>query len=115
MGPLAGWANNIWVEFNTRVAAIGPENCANCGQGFPDFPPPKSLLSSAGDIISGTPALSQYTRSGGHVRLVRALARLYGPLLQQELDPLSNVVRSCRLLSAHERSNWGSVGGFVNR
>ncbi len=34
---------------------------------------------------------NQYTRSGGHMRLVKVLAKHYSPLFGRELDPLTEV------------------------
>lgn len=84
--------DNVWVEF-TRLAV--DTKSLNLGQGFPDFPPPKHVtehllaVGSSSDV-----SLQQYTRSFGHLRLVKALAKLYSILHGHSIDPLNEVLVS---------------------
>lgn len=64
---------SVWVEF----VELGLKNKPlNLGQGFPDFAAPQFLLESLRNA-SQQVAISQYTRSFGHPRLVRALVEYY--------------------------------------
>ncbi|KAG8141957.1 putative Kynurenine--oxoglutarate transaminase 1 protein, partial [Naja naja] len=77
---LGGW--KAW----TRISV-------NLGQGFPNFSPPDFVKKAYVEAISGeNTMLHQYTQAFGHPRLVEILARFFGKLLQQDLDPLKNVM-----------------------
>ena len=86
----------------TRVQSFGPtvfaeytalaieHDAVNLGQGFPNFPAPDFIKQAAQAAIAAD--LNQYTRYGGHMRLVNALAHFYSPIFQRELDPATNVL-----------------------
>ncbi|XP_074871758.1 kynurenine--oxoglutarate transaminase 1-like [Carettochelys insculpta] len=68
------------------MAATYP--CVNLGKGFPDLPPPDFVKEAFVKTVSGENfMLHQYTWAFGHPALVMILARFYGKLLGQELDP----------------------------
>ena len=62
----------------------------NLGQGFPDFPAPNFVIEAARTALSS--GYNQYARSAGHPRLVNALAAVYSPVFDRELDPLTQIV-----------------------
>ena len=62
----------------------------NLGQGFPDFPAPDFVIEAARTALSS--GYNQYARSAGHPRLVNALAAVYSPVFDRELDPLTQIV-----------------------
>nr|XP_048678451.1 kynurenine--oxoglutarate transaminase 1 isoform X3 [Caretta caretta] len=87
---LEGVDKNIWVEI-VKLAATYPN--VNLGQGFPDFSPPDFVKEAFVKAVSGENImLHQYTRAFGHPALVTNLARFFGKLLGQELDPMTNVL-----------------------
>ncbi|XP_014375778.1 kynurenine--oxoglutarate transaminase 1 isoform X1 [Alligator sinensis] len=87
---LEGLDKNVWVEF-VKLAATYPT--VNLGQGFPDFSPPDFVKEAFVKAVSGENAmLHQYTRVFGHPALVTILARFFGKLLGQDIDPLTNVM-----------------------
>lgn len=77
----------VFAEFTALALDTG---AINLGQGFPNFPAPDFIKEAAQKAIAHD--LNQYTRSGGHVRLVEALSAFYGPLLGRTLDPMTEVV-----------------------
>ncbi|MEE6505595.1 hypothetical protein FKM82_005572 [Ascaphus truei] len=89
---LEGVDENVWVEF-VSLAAL--HKTVNLGQGFPDFSPPSFVTEAFSRAITEERTLlNQYTRAFGHPPLVKVIARLFGQLLGQELDPLNNVLVS---------------------
>uniref|UniRef100_A0A6I8R8D4 Kynurenine aminotransferase 1 n=1 Tax=Xenopus tropicalis TaxID=8364 RepID=A0A6I8R8D4_XENTR len=88
---LKGVDENIWVDLVSLAAQYKP---VNLGQGFPDFPPPAFVREAFARAVTEEPLLNQYTRAFGHPLLVQNLARLFGQLLGQDLDPFSNVLVS---------------------
>ncbi|NXC45518.1 KAT1 transaminase, partial [Penelope pileata] len=87
---LEGVDKNLWVEY-VKLAATYAK--VNLGQGFPDFPPPDFLKEAFTRVVRGEDhTVHQYTRAFGHPPLVKMLAQLYGKLLGQDLDPMSNVM-----------------------
>ncbi|CAH2316310.1 kynurenine--oxoglutarate transaminase 1 isoform X1 [Pelobates cultripes] len=89
---LEGVDENIWVELVTLAAQY---KTVNLGQGFPDFNPPRFVREAFAKAITEEHGLlNQYTRAFGHPPLVKVLARLFGQLLGQDLDPLTNVLVS---------------------
>ncbi len=77
----------VFAEFTALALETG---AINLGQGFPNFPAPDFIKEAARKAIAND--LNQYTRSGGHGRLVEALSAFYGPLLGRDLDPMTEVV-----------------------
>jgi aspartate/methionine/tyrosine aminotransferase len=77
----------VFAEFTALAIQTG---AVNLGQGFPNFAAPAFVKDAAQAAIAAD--LNQYARSGGHPRLVQALAALYSPLFGRELDPLTEVV-----------------------
>lgn len=65
-------------------------DAVNLGQGFPNFAAPTFVKEAAQQAIAAD--LNQYTRYGGHLRLVQALSQVYSPLFQRELDPMDEIV-----------------------
>ncbi|CAG2167135.1 unnamed protein product, partial [Oppiella nova] len=59
----------------------------NLGMGMPDFnAQPQSIMDAMSDIVAnGQPSLHQYTKSPGHPRLVKVLARLYSKLIDTDI------------------------------
>lgn len=78
-------------NFRTEFTPLAQKyNAVNLGQGFPDFSAPQFLIEAAQKAIGE--GVNQYTRAQGHLRLVKALAKYYGPLLNREIDPMTEVV-----------------------
>ncbi|XP_053138481.1 kynurenine--oxoglutarate transaminase 1 isoform X2 [Hemicordylus capensis] len=87
---LEGMDKNIWVEFVKLAATYGT---VNLGQGFPNYPPPDFAKEAFVEAVGGEDtSLHQYTRAFGHPPLVKILARFFGKLLGQDLDPMTNVL-----------------------
>eukprot|EP01118_Nematostelium_gracile_P013147 TRINITY_DN4933_c0_g1_i1.p1 TRINITY_DN4933_c0_g1~~TRINITY_DN4933_c0_g1_i1.p1 ORF type:complete len:440 (+),score=105.81 TRINITY_DN4933_c0_g1_i1:29-1348(+) len=78
---------SVWTEFTPLAVKHG---AVNLGQGFPDFEGSQVVLKAAQEAIKGN--LNQYSRAQGHLRLVSALAKHYGPLIKRELDPMTNFI-----------------------
>ena len=76
--------------FAEYTALAIEHNAVNLGQGFPNFPAPDFVKKAAQDAIGAD--LNQYTRSAGHLRLVKALAKVYSPLFNRDLNPLTEIV-----------------------
>ncbi len=76
--------------FAEYTALAIKHNAVNLGQGFPNFAAPGFVKEAAQAAIAAD--MNQYTRSGGHLRLVHALAEVYGPLFQRRLDPATEIV-----------------------
>jgi aspartate/methionine/tyrosine aminotransferase len=81
-----GFGTTVFAEFTVLA---NQHNAVNLGQGFPNFAAPDFIKDAAQQAIGRD--LNQYARSQGHPRLVNALARLYGPLLGRELDPMREI------------------------
>ncbi|CAD5113754.1 DgyrCDS2920 [Dimorphilus gyrociliatus] len=81
---IKGTEKNVWVEFTELVSQ---ENPVDLGRGFPDFNPPvhvkNALITAATD---DSPFIHQYARVKGHKRLVTALAELYSPIINHNID-----------------------------
>ncbi|XP_078282201.1 kynurenine--oxoglutarate transaminase 3-like isoform X3 [Rhinoraja longicauda] len=84
---IEGLDKNVWVEF-TQLAA--DYSVVNLGQGFPDFSPPNFVKEAYTKAING--GLNQYTRAFGHPPLVKILAKLFGKLMSQDIDPFNEVL-----------------------
>lgn len=81
---------SIWVEFGQLATE---HKALNLGQGFPDFSPPEYIKQAMVDsVMSNNVFLNQYTRSYGHPRLVNALAKVYSPLLERQVDPMNEIL-----------------------
>ena len=80
----------VWSEFG-RLAAEDP-GIANLGQGFPDWLPPKFAVDSLVEAaLDSAESPHQYTRTAGHPKLVRQLARRYGSHLGRTIDAMNEV------------------------
>ncbi|XP_041049499.1 kynurenine--oxoglutarate transaminase 1-like isoform X5 [Carcharodon carcharias] len=84
---IEGLDKNIWIEF-TQLTANHP--VVNLGQGFPDFSPPNFVKEAFTRAINSD--LNQYTRAFGHPPLVKILAKFFGKLLGQDIDPFTEVL-----------------------
>ncbi|OXA51497.1 kynurenine--oxoglutarate transaminase 3 [Folsomia candida] len=86
-----GLEKNVWVEFIELNAQLKP---LNLGQGFPDFMPAESVVKELARACEqeAEPLLHQYTRSMGHPRLVKALAKLYSRLIGKDINPNTEVL-----------------------
>ncbi|XP_038637834.1 kynurenine--oxoglutarate transaminase 1-like isoform X1 [Scyliorhinus canicula] len=84
---IEGLDKNVWVEFTNLVAG---HPVVNLGQGFPDFSPPNFIKEAFTRAINNGP--NQYTRGFGHPPLVKILAKFFGKLLGQDIDPFSEVL-----------------------
>lgn len=97
--------DSIWVEF---VGLTNKHEALNLGQGFPNFFPPMHVienLSQTGDKY----LLNQYTRGPGHPPLVQALAQMYNPLLNREINAMSEVIVTVGAYGALFAAIMGSV------
>lgn len=113
---VAGIGNNVFAEISQLAARHG---AVNLGQGFPSFHTPECVVlvclvaglvcfhSMSDHQLCGHLSRSfvkqaaidaihanhnQYTRPGGQLDYVRVLADMYTPLLERELDPMTNIV-----------------------
>ncbi len=77
----------VFAEFSALALQ---HSAVNLGQGFPNFPAPDFVKAAAQQAIGAD--LNQYARSGGHLRLVKALSNVYSPLFARELNPLTEIV-----------------------
>lgn len=84
---VSSFGATVFAEFTALANETG---AINLGQGFPNFAAPDFIKAAAQRAIAQD--LNQYTRSGGHNRLVQVLADCYGPLLGRTLDPMSEVL-----------------------
>ncbi|XP_053601198.1 kynurenine aminotransferase-like [Plodia interpunctella] len=82
---------SVWIEYNEFITEVKPK--LNLGQGLPDYHcpshVPKALAEAA---LSENPLMNQYTRGFGHPRLVQSLAKLYSPLINREINPMSEII-----------------------
>lgn len=81
------FGTTVFAEFTALALETG---AINLGQGFPNFAAPDFIKAAAGKAIDDD--LNQYTRSGGHPRLVQALSDMYSPLFGRTLDPMTEVI-----------------------
>jgi kynurenine--oxoglutarate transaminase/cysteine-S-conjugate beta-lyase/glutamine--phenylpyruvate transaminase len=79
----------VWHEFTLLAQKHG---AVNLGQGFPDWPCPPFLKEALKRAVDADH--NQYTRSGGHLRLVQELASRYSSKLGRAIDPLTEVTTS---------------------
>eukprot|EP01112_Ceratiomyxa_fruticulosa_P021078 TRINITY_DN7335_c0_g1_i1.p1 TRINITY_DN7335_c0_g1~~TRINITY_DN7335_c0_g1_i1.p1 ORF type:complete len:485 (-),score=96.92 TRINITY_DN7335_c0_g1_i1:157-1449(-) len=84
---VASFGATVWHEFSPLAVK---HNAINLGQGFPDWDGPDFVLKAAHEAVDSN--LNQYTRSGGHPRLVNAISKLYSPLFGRTINPMEEVV-----------------------
>lgn len=93
----AKYGPTVWAEF-TRLAQV--HKAVNLGQGFPVLervhhnPDLGRAIAAAATTTDGEAAVTmfQYARAQGHLRLTRAISKLYEPLLDHSVDPMTDVV-----------------------
>ena len=100
-----GFGESVFAEFTALALETG---AINLGQGFPNFAAPDFIKQAAQDAIAAD--LNQYTRSGGHPRLVEALSQVYSPIYGRALDPMTEIVTT---VGATE-GIYATVQGLVN-
>ncbi|KAL3288661.1 hypothetical protein HHI36_003094 [Cryptolaemus montrouzieri] len=85
-----GFSTNIWNEITNLINQYKP---LNLGMGFPDFPPPKDVTRVLSEVATDENfLLHQYSRQFGHLRLVNALAKFYGMLIERDLNPHKEIL-----------------------
>lgn len=81
---------NVWAEFTGLARQY---DAVNMGQGFPNYQSIPYINEECRKMLSEENwQFHQYTRSGGHPKLVSAIAKLYGKLLKREINPLTEVL-----------------------
>jgi DNA-binding transcriptional MocR family regulator len=85
------FGTTVWAEFTPLAVA---HKAVNLGQGFPDYTPQEGHFSF---IVEATQEalknnVLQYTRTMGHLRLVKALANHFSPLYGRNLDPMTEII-----------------------
>ncbi|CAG2117819.1 unnamed protein product, partial [Medioppia subpectinata] len=80
----AGLDTRFWADI-VHMAEVN--KAINLGMGMPDFnAQPQSIMDAMCDVlVDGHYSLHQYTKSPGHPRLVKVLAKLYSHLLNNEV------------------------------
>jgi aspartate/methionine/tyrosine aminotransferase len=87
---LASRIADAGVSIFTEMSTLAREHRAvNLGQGYPDFAGPDWVKEAAVSAIQGD--INQYAQGQGSVRLRQQLARVYGPRLNRDLDPETQV------------------------
>ncbi|XP_053474570.1 kynurenine--oxoglutarate transaminase 1-like isoform X1 [Ictalurus furcatus] len=79
----------IWSELFQLTAEY---KAVNLGQGFPDLPPASFVQEALFNAVNGGFHMHQYTRSLGHPPLVKILAKFFGRVLGQEIDPMKDIL-----------------------
>ncbi|ESO96161.1 hypothetical protein LOTGIDRAFT_214715 [Lottia gigantea] len=103
-----GTEKNVWVEFSKLAV---DHQALNLGQGFPDFQPPQFVLDALKNTVTnGNYQMNQYTRSYGHPRLVQALSKVYSPLMNRTIDPMSEILISVGAYG----SLFSSLNGIIS-
>ena len=82
-----GFGETVFAEFTALANETG---AINLGQGFPNFPAPDFIKQAAQAAIAAD--MNQYTRSGGHPRLIEALSSVYSPVFGRTLNPETEIV-----------------------
>jgi kynurenine--oxoglutarate transaminase/cysteine-S-conjugate beta-lyase/glutamine--phenylpyruvate transaminase len=82
-------APTVWMEFTPLAVSLG---AVNLGQGFPDWETPEFVKSAMTRAVSANH--NQYCRSAGDVELVNTLAKHYSPLLERNINGLTEVTTS---------------------
>lgn len=84
---IAHFQQDVWSIFSPLAAHV---NAVNLGQGFPNFKTPAFIKDAACSAIHAD--VNQYSPPKGLLRLRKALVNEYGPLMNQQLDPETNVI-----------------------
>jgi len=77
---------NIFAACTALAAKAG---AVNLGQGFPSWNAPDFLTQMGQRMIND--GFNQYSRPGGHPEFVSTVAKVYSPLLGQQINPLTQV------------------------
>jgi kynurenine--oxoglutarate transaminase/cysteine-S-conjugate beta-lyase/glutamine--phenylpyruvate transaminase len=80
------------------------------GQGFPTLKVADFIKSAAINAVNHGDLGHQYTRSEGHPRLVNVLAKFYGPKMNRELDPMTEIMTT---VGASE-AIYSSIQALIN-
>ncbi|XP_067931395.1 kynurenine aminotransferase-like [Watersipora subatra] len=80
---------NMWLDI-CEIKAKYSE--VDVGVGLPDYPPSEYIQRTLSDVALEGNEYLQYTRDQGHLRLVKAIAALHGPLLGRDIDPMTEVI-----------------------
>lgn len=103
-----GITTSVWNEYAKMCAEYKP---VNLGQGFTDYPVPKYITNILTQVAADDNfLLHQYTRGFGHVRLVNALAKLYGKLTGFEFNPLTDFLITVGAYEALFAAITGHIG-----
>ncbi|KAF9263526.1 1-aminocyclopropane-1-carboxylate synthase 1 [Marasmius fiardii PR-910] len=81
-------AQDVWSIFN--VANL-PADCINLGQGYMNFPPPRWVTEAAEEALN-TVMVNHYSHPKGRIRLREAIKNYYGPQLQKDLNPETEIL-----------------------
>ncbi|KAJ3054649.1 Kynurenine--oxoglutarate transaminase 3 [Rhizophlyctis rosea] len=100
-------SGTVFAEF---TALAIKHDAVNLGQGFPTLPVPTFITECATRAIQTDGLLHQYTRSEGHVNLVKALSSYYVDKLGRTLDPFTEIVTT---VGASE-AIYSAIQAFVN-
>lgn len=106
---IKGEKESVWVEFAQLANDYKP---LNLGQGFPDYnaPPPEVIKALANATQSENILLNQYSRGFGHPRLVNAISKLYGNLINRPINPMKEILVT---IGAYE-SLFCAFQAFIN-
>lgn len=77
----------VWMEMNEMAMRY---KSLSLGIGTPGYPPPKFLRDFMMESIDS--GFNQYCRSLGTADIVQNIAKVYGPKLNRELDPMKEIV-----------------------
>lgn len=102
---------SVWNEFIKLALEVKP---INLGQGLPDYElaTPAHIRKNLSKATAGENfMLNQYTRGFGHPRLVNVLASFYSTLVNQKINPLTEVLVS---IGAYE-SIYCAINAFVDK
>ncbi|RKO92833.1 pyridoxal phosphate-dependent transferase [Blyttiomyces helicus] len=100
-------SGTVFAEF-TGLAI--EHNAVNLGQGFPTLPVPEFITNAAIEACKDINPLHQYTRSEGHVRLVKAVSAFYSDKIGRTLDPLTEIITTVGATEAL----YSAIQAFVN-
>ncbi len=89
-GRLVGFDKpNVFGEFTDLAIK---HNSINLGQGFPDWESPAFCKEAIIKAVNNN--FNQYCRSAGELSLVNALAKHYSPLINRDINPLTDITIS---------------------